>query len=225
MDMQLSKEMLEQLAQLSDLPAPSEPSQKELDAFAEELEALAEMLEGTDLGELAELLEKAAECLRAGDCEGAAEYLKQCQAMLCLAGECSGCSAELAAALARLRGYKLAAPIRTPGGGYGQSKGGIAHQPSIPPNAPATSLYFPRTSDTSGSLEHVRTQVRPQGEMFATTEKGAPAQATATRVPYYEVISDYSQAAEEALSREDVPPTYRTTVREYFRALQSGANR
>ena len=58
--------------------------------------------------------------------------------------------------------------------------------------------------------------------MMSTTEKGAPAVGSASRVPYYEVISDYSKTAEEALSKEEVPAAYRSTVRAYFRALQSG---
>ncbi len=43
-----------------------------------------------------------------------------------------------------------------------------------------------------------------------------------SRVPYYEVMGEYSRAAEEALSREEVPPAYRSTIRDYFEALQSG---
>ncbi|HUS80057.1 MAG TPA: hypothetical protein VM283_02240, partial [Armatimonadota bacterium] len=62
---------------------------------------------------------------------------------------------------------------------------------------------------------------RPGGEMVTTTTRGAPDTADETRVPYYEVIGDYSHAAEEALSREEVPPAYRETVREYFESLQS----
>ncbi len=58
---------------------------------------------------------------------------------------------------------------------------------------------------------------------MTTTEKGAPVRITESRVPYYEVISDYSRSAEEALNREEVPAAYRTTVRAYFSALQSGA--
>jgi hypothetical protein len=57
--------------------------------------------------------------------------------------------------------------------------------------------------------------------MLTTTEKGAPTKVTQSRVPYYEVIGEYSKAAEDAMSREEVPPAYRGTVRAYFRALQS----
>ena len=70
----------------------------------------------------------------------------------------------------------------------------------------------------------VRAQVRRQGPMAATTEKGAPVSASGSRVPYYEVVEGYSKAAEEALAREEVPPAYRGTVREYFRSLQGGSD-
>ena len=95
-------------------------------------------------------------------------------------------------------------------------------QRSIPPDAPGARLYAPRATPTSGNLERVPGQVRPDGEMAATTERGAPTIGSDSRVPYYEVITDYSRAAEEALSREEVPPAYRGTVREYFKALESG---
>ncbi len=222
MDIELSEEMLRELAEASGLEA-TELTRRDLEALAKELEALAKTLEGTELAELAELLEQAAACLRAGDCEKAAELLGSCQSALCLAGMCSASKGELAGILGRLRGYQLAAPRRATGAGAGLGRGGIAEQPFIPPNAPAATLYSPRTTDTSGTLEHVRAQVRPQGSMLATSERGAPSQIDAARVPYYEVLSEYSATAEEALSREQVPPAYRTTVREYFDALQSGA--
>lgn len=97
-------------------------------------------------------------------------------------------------------------------------------QPFVPPNAPGASLYAPRTTETSGSLARVPGQVRPSPEstMSVTTEKGAPTTGSDSRVPYYEVIGDYSKAAEEAIAREDVPPAYRSTVREYFKALEAG---
>jgi hypothetical protein len=57
--------------------------------------------------------------------------------------------------------------------------------------------------------------------MMTTTEKGAPVKITEARVPYYEVIGEYSKTAEEAINREEVPASYRGTVRAYFHALQS----
>ena len=223
-DFNLSEDALQQLAEAS-AEWSGQLTQEELDALADELEALAEMLQDTDLAEVADLLKKAAECLRAGDCEGAAKYLAQCQGKLAsceLGAACSSCKGGLAGILARLRGRALASPLRATGASAGTCAGGITDQPFIPLNAEAAKLYAPRTTETSGPLQRVRARVGPQGRIMAITEKGAPVKVTESRVPYYEVIADYSKAAEEALSREEVPPTYRTTVRNYFSALQSG---
>jgi len=226
-EFELSEEALKELAEMA-AEWPKELTQEELDALANELEALAKMLEDTEMADVAELLKEAAECLRAGDIEGAAKALAKCEGKLAdckfalTAGACRG---GLLGILGGLRGSNLASPLRSPGAraGSGMGRGGPAPQAFIPPNAPATSLYAPRTTETSGTMERVRAQVRPGGPMVVTTEKGAPTRVDPSRVPYYEVITDYSKAAEEALSREEVPPTYRTTVRDYFDALQSGA--
>jgi hypothetical protein len=224
-EFELSEEALEELADMA-AEWPKELTQEELDALASELEALAKLLEDTEMAEVAELLKEAAECLKAGDIEGAAKALAKCEGKLAdckfalTAGACRG---GLLGILGGLRGSGLASPLRSPGAGARIDRGGPTAQPFIPPDAQATSLYAPRTTETSGTTERVRGQVRPGGPMVVTTERGAPTRVDASRVPYYEVITDYSKAAEEALSREDVPPTYRTTVRDYFDALQSGA--
>ena len=57
--------------------------------------------------------------------------------------------------------------------------------------------------------------------MMTSTEKGAPVKTAQSRVPYYEVIGAYSKTAEEAINKEEVPASYRGTVRAYFHALQS----
>ena len=120
-----------------------------------------------------------------------------------------------------LRGSQGLQSHQGSGMGVGPDNGS---QPFVPPNAPGASLYAPRTTETSGSLARVPGQVRPspEGTMSVTSEKGAPTTGSDSRVPYYEVIGDYSKAAEEAIAREDVPPAYRSTVREYFKALEAG---
>ena len=50
--------------------------------------------------------------------------------------------------------------------------------------------------------------------------KGAPDAAAHGKVPYTEVYSNYSKAAEKALSREKVPPAYRKRVKDYFSSLE-----
>ncbi|HUU53546.1 MAG TPA: hypothetical protein VMY87_01395 [Armatimonadota bacterium] len=190
-------------------------SREELEALAEELKELSKLLEGTDLSELSKLLAEASECLKVGNCDQAGKLLAKagglCKSGLAKAKLAAACRA-CALGLGRCRG-----------GGVRYGRGGPARQEHIPPNAPASQLFAPRVSDNPGDLERVRAQITPQGEMMTTTERGAPVRVTESRVPYYEVIADYSKTAEEALNREEVPAAYRGTVRAYFDALQSGA--
>ena len=219
LDMDLSDQALEELAKTAETWS-SNLSAEEMARLAVELEALAKSLEGTDLSELAKSLREAAECLRAGDCESAARCLgKGCElcrgklARVNLAAICRSCRGGLCGLCGARSGSGA-------GLGIGPDRG---TQKAIPPNSPAAALYAPRSTETSGSLAPVRAQVRLQGPMLATTVKGAPSKLTESRVPYYQVISDYSKAAEEALSREDVPSSYRSTVQAYFDALQPGS--
>jgi uncharacterized protein YjgD (DUF1641 family) len=217
----LSEQALQHLAEAAK-DWPKELSKEELEALAAELKDLSKQLDGSDLKELSKLLSEASECLKSGKCDKA--------------GAALGKAAKLAkGALAKAR---LAAVCRSCKLGLGQcsgkgtqivyGRGGPAPQKAIPPNAPGTQLFAPRQSENPGDLERVRAQINPQamlaprGPMLATTEKGAPPLGGPSRVPYYEVISDYSKTAEEALAKEEVPPAYRGTVRDYFRALQSG---
>ncbi len=214
-DLELSESAMEKLAALSDSLSQGSLTAADLEALALELEELSELLEGTDLAELAELLAEASECLKAGDCKRAGSCLGKavglCKAKLAKLGLAGACRAGRLG-LGRCYGRR-----------FRWGGGGPMRQDHIPPNAPTTQLFAPRQSDNPGDLERVRAKISPGGPMITTTEKGAPVKITESRVPYYEVISDYSKTAEEALSKEEVPPAYRGTVRAYFDALQSGA--
>jgi histone H3/H4 len=207
----LSEQALKDLAEAAK-NWPKELSEEELKALAAELKELSKLLEGSDLTELSKLLSEASECLKSGNCDKAGAALAKAGELAKLGLSKVKLAAACKAALGQCKGGDLIA--------YGQ--GGPAPQESIPPNAPGTQLFAPRQSDNPGDLERVRAQINPEGPMMSTTEKGAPAVGSASRVPYYEVISDYSKTAEEALSKEEVPAAYRSTVRAYFRALQSG---
>jgi hypothetical protein len=165
---------------------------------------------------MAELLKQAAECMQAGDCQRAGELLSEAL------GLCKGRLGELELASACRASRLVLGQCRRFGYAKGLGRGGPMPQGQIPPNAPPTSLFAPRQSDNPGDLARVRAQINPQGPMLTTTEKGAPVKVTESRVPYYEVIGEYSKAAEDAMSREEVPPAYRSAVRAYFRALQAG---
>lgn len=59
------------------------------------------------------------------------------------------------------------------------------------------------------------------GMIFSAGEsKGGPDKTSAASVPYTEVYSNYSRAAEKALTREKVPPAYRARVKQYFNSLK-----
>ena len=204
-----------------------ELSEKEVRELAEQLRKLAEGLKDTDLKALAECLQQACQCLGEGDCTGAAACLGKAGAAAGRkglrgvrlreatreAGECAGWCA------GGLRG-RCAGSGSGAGMGVGPDRG---TRQGIPPGTPGASLYAPRRTDVETTPERVRSHVRPGGEMLTTptTTRGAPSSATDSRVPYYEVIGDYSRAAEEALESEEVPPAYRPTVRQYFESLQS----
>jgi len=215
-NLELSQKALENLAAAAQ-DWSKNLSEADLKQLAAELEALSQQLSEADLKELAELLKEAAECLKAGDCKRAGELLGQCAGKLAGAGLCAGDLAEACRAAALGVG-------RCQGGFCGYHTGGSPGpypQDHIPPNAPATQLFAPRTNENPGDLARVRGQIRPGPDMMTTTEKGAPVKITESRVPYYEVIGEYSKTAEEAINREEVPASYRGTVRAYFHALQS----
>ncbi len=215
-NIQLSEEALKKLAEAAQNWS-SDLTPEEQQALAEELKELAKLLEGSDLKELQKLLEEASECLSSGNCDKAGKLLAKASSLsktdlakARLAAVCQACKAGCKSG--SCSGNQIT---------YGQGK--PAPQQSIPPNAPSTQLFAPRGSDLPAEAERVRAQVNPQGPMLSTSEQGAPTKITESRVPYYEVISEYSKSAEEALAREEVPAAYRGSVRSYFESLQAGA--
>jgi hypothetical protein len=196
--------------------AEGELSEEEARELAKQLEQLAEALEGTELEGMCEGLCESARLLKMGRCERAAECLgkacKGCRLAACKAEAgkaCKACKDGLAGCRGRCAGGRP--------GGIGPDDGS---QQQVPSGAPAAGLYDPRATATDGDAERVRAFVRPQGEMMSVMEKSAPVVISGSKVPYYEVIGEYSKTAEEALEKEDVPPTYRGAVRDYFDALQ-----
>ena len=187
---------------------------------------LAEKLKDTELAELSECLKQAGQCMKQGDCQGASACLGQ--------GTCAARSglgaARLGEGVAQMRAAAdaAAARLRRPGSCAGGSCSGMGigpdsgSQQQVPPNAEGSALYAPRETPVDATPEHVRSAVREGGESYASPTRGAPDRVDESRVPYYEVIGDYSRAAEDALEREEVPPAYRGTVRQYFESLESG---
>ena len=67
---------------------------------------------------------------------------------------------------------------------------------------------------------HAPSPVNRDGRMSYTETRGTPDPRPAT-APYYEVTESDAQAAEEALSREEIPRAYQDEVRRYFESIQS----
>jgi len=77
-----------------------------------------------------------------------------------------------------------------------------------------------KTNDVK-DISKVSTHVGESGMVFSAGEtKGTPDTRSSATVPYTQVMSSYSKAAENALSKEKVPPAYRKRVKEYFHSLE-----
>jgi len=83
-----------------------------------------------------------------------------------------------------------------------------------------------RNTGPRGKIRQVKEVVKapshvgPSGMVFSAGETtGAPDTASPASVPYTDVLSNYKKAAETALSKEKVPPAYRTRVKDYFSTL------
>ena len=79
-------------------------------------------------------------------------------------------------------------------------------------------LYAPRGKTPDTRLKGRRGD---RGKETVSFFRGAPEGAAAS-VPYYDVYKSYAPAAEKALSREDIPLTYKKQVKDYFDSLNPG---
>lgn len=212
-DMQEALRILREMAQqLGDQKALRKLSDAELKELARRLEELAKILRNTDLDALAAEMKRLAEALRRGD-------LKACKNC---AG-CLGCKCCLGLGLGGGGGF---------GAGFGLA-GGMGGQGSGPGTAPGDGMshYNPALTGQvhQGPASRIQTQhydtriqgrLGDKGEISSMQVMGAPDQPGQTQVPYYEVYSHYSKAAESALEREEVPAPYRQRVKSYFDSLR-----
>ncbi len=84
---------------------------------------------------------------------------------------------------------------------------------------PVTSDKGFRLTVPTGNTTKVAGKRGEKGREMVSYTRGAPDKATAS-VPYYEVYGKYAPTAEKALSREDIPATYKKQVKEYFDSLR-----
>jgi len=210
-DLQAALKILEKLAQkLQDKETLKKLSPEELKRLAEELRKLAEALKETDLDELARRILEMAKALERGDlkaCEKAAKGLQSsCLGLGLGLGACDGAIAGLGLCLGSGRGR-----------GIGPGDGMAQHDPNAPHDVN-------RGTPTRIPTQHYSTRIPGQegdkGEAYSIQVLGEPDKPGKSRVPYYQVYSDYSKAAEHALDREDIPAAHRQRVKTYFESLR-----
>ncbi|MHB0911834.1 MAG: hypothetical protein ACYC2Y_00125 [Armatimonadota bacterium] len=172
--------------------------QADKEALKKQMGALAKALKNTDLDALAKALRENAERLAKMSPEELEKLAKQAQCKQCLSlamskacGACAGIGTSSA---------------NGPGGGMGGDDS---------------------NTGPKGELKEVKktvlapSQIGESGTVFSSGETmGVPDTAAPSTVPYTEVYSEYRKAAEDALSKENVPPAYRKRVKDYFSSLE-----
>ena len=211
-DVQAALDILARLAQkLEDPGTLDQLSPEELRRLEEELRGLAEALKNTDLDELARELLEMAKALERGD-------RKLCQSRAGRLGKaCLGLSAGLGACNSAQAGLSLClSGLSQAGQGVGPDQGTSRYDPSSPHrvNAGAPSRVPTQHYDT-----RIPGQLGERGEAYSLQVLGEPDKPGQAQVPYYQVYSDYSKAAEDAVNREEIPAPFRERVKTYFESL------
>lgn len=218
-----------QVAQLAQQAASqlSQATPAQAQQMAQRLDRLAQQLQQAGMTPQAQASRQAAQACMQGQAQSAARAMQQCaQASRSAANQ--GQAGQMAQDAARSLGQcvaqmnsSMSAVSQQTGMGVGPEDG---PQKGYPRNA-AASLYAPRQTPLAATPTQVRTSPSNQpSNVIADQVRGAPAPATPSRVPYYEVIGEYTRAAEDALSRDEVPVSQRGTVRDYFEALSGGGS-
>jgi hypothetical protein len=82
-------------------------------------------------------------------------------------------------------------------------------------------VWSDRLPKTSKKLERIQGKMGSNGEVeqlpTRTEAEGGP-----VKTPYYEVYESYKKDAEDAVSKETVPPAYKRPVKEYFESINPG---
>jgi hypothetical protein len=81
-------------------------------------------------------------------------------------------------------------------------------------------VYEPVAAGASTDLQVAMDGGTGQGDIVGRTD--GPTQRGDAQVPYREVLPRYLDEAASALDELDLPPSLRTTVREYFENLAQG---
>ncbi len=82
-------------------------------------------------------------------------------------------------------------------------------------------VWAPRLPKTQQKLSRIKGKWGREGETEQLQTRGE-AQSGQVKTPYYEVYESYKKDAEDAISKEVVPPAYKQPVKDYFDSLQPG---
>jgi hypothetical protein len=102
-----------------------------------------------------------------------------------------------------------------PGGTRSRQKAGV--RPGM--RSKFERIYDPERIATTPLDTKVKGKVGSKGKSYSVTVMGEPDAASA-KEGYADVSGKYQHAIESALTKEDIPPTYRKPVKSYFESLK-----
>jgi hypothetical protein len=80
-------------------------------------------------------------------------------------------------------------------------------------------VWSDRLPKPQSKITRVKGKYGPDGEVEKLPTR-TEAQGGPVTTPYYEVYESYKKDAEDAISKESVPPAYKQPVKEYFDSLK-----
>jgi hypothetical protein len=83
-------------------------------------------------------------------------------------------------------------------------------------------VWSDRLPKTRKKIDRVTGKYGEEGEVDQLQTR-TEAQGGPVTTPYYEVYESYKKDAEDAISKEAVPPAYKQPVKEYFESLKPGS--
>ncbi|HVF10229.1 MAG TPA: hypothetical protein VNA16_05470 [Abditibacteriaceae bacterium] len=80
-------------------------------------------------------------------------------------------------------------------------------------------VWSDRLPKTRKKIERIKGKWGNEGETEQLPTRGE-AQSGPVKTPYYEVYESYKKDAEDAVSKETIPPAYKQPVKDYFDSLK-----
>lgn len=207
-----SEEMLalaDAFAQMADSLQATDP------ALAEQFRNIAQEIYSGDMPGAQKAVQQAADALGAAAQAAAPnQALEQAQAQLQTAQQALGTTSSPAGS--QMTSAREAGNAAQPGGNIpaGEEGGQTGHHEDTGSSAPFGPGEAARLEGAGGEI------TVPRAATEGTTGQPQTGQVNPARVPYREVYTTYSQAAEAELARHAYPPALRATIRQYFSGLK-----